>query len=83
MVSTNPGEDEALCIIALNILCGNIKPDQWKGFRRVDEDDEALLNVSQAIRKNGFGKLEVTYVRGQLDTVYKTDVLKRKDLLGQ
>lgn len=81
MVATSPAEDEALCVIALNILCGNVKPDQWTGFRRVDEDDAAILNVIHQIRERGFGTLEVTYVRGQFETVRDTQVLKRKDLL--
>lgn len=81
MVNVTPNQDEAVAIIALNILTGNIDPKQWRGLRRVDGDDEAVLNVFKEIRQWGFGKMEVNVLHHQLDTVHKVQTFKRKDLI--
>jgi len=74
-------QDEALVAIALNILTGNINPEQWRGLRRVDEDDEAVLNCFREIRQWGFGKVELNVLNHQLDTVHEIKTRKRKDLV--
>jgi len=74
-------QDETLVCIALNILAGNIDPTKWKGLRVVDEDDQAVLDKLDAIRKWGFGKMEVNVLHHQLDTVHQDLTFKRKDLV--
>jgi hypothetical protein len=70
-----------MVVIALNVLSGNIKPEQWRGFRRVDEDDEALLDLFQEIRQWGFGKLEVNISGSKIDMAYRSHAYKRRDLI--
>lgn len=83
MVTAAPNQDEAIVAIALNILSGKVNPDQWKGLRRVDEDDAAVLDIFREIREWGYGKLEVNVIAHKLDTVYKSQTFKRKDLVKE
>lgn len=76
-----PNQDEAVAIIALNILTGNIDPEQWQGLRRVDEEEEAVLNKFNEIRQWGFGRMEINILHHQLDTLHKGETFKRKDLI--
>jgi len=78
-----PNQDEAVVIIALNILTGKINPDQWRGLRRVDPEDEAILDIFKEIRRWGFGKMEVNVLHHQLDTVHEIKTRKRKDLIKE
>lgn len=82
-MNVTPNQDEAVAIIALNILTGKMNPEQWKGLRRVDQDEEAILNIFQEIRQWGFGKMEVNVLHHQLDTVHKVQTFKRKDLVKE
>lgn len=83
MVNGAPNQDEAMVIIALNVLTGKINPEQWRGLRRVDQAEEAVLNIFQEIRQWGFGKMEVNVLHHQLDTVHKVQTFKRKDLVKE
>mgnify|MGYP001617675401 FL=1 len=72
---------ETCAVIALNVLSGNVHPKQWKGFRRVDEEEEAVLKLFNEVRRWGFGKLEVDIAYHRLETAYPRPTFKRKDLL--
>lgn len=77
----SPNQDEALAVIALNVLTGKIDPGQWRGLSKVDEDDEAVLNSFRKIRQWGYGRLEVTVAASRIDTLYESKTFKRKDLI--
>lgn len=76
-------QDDTLCVVALNITSGKVNPDQWKGLRRVDEDDPAVLDILREIREWGYGKMEVNVIAHRLDTVHKSETFKRKDLVKE
>ncbi len=82
MVVAAANQDETIITVALNVLCGKINPDQWRGLSRVDEEEAAILKSYREIRQWGFGRMEVTVLHHQLDTLHKTDTFKRKDLVG-
>ncbi len=81
MVTAAPNQDEAIVAIALNVLTGKVNPDQWQGLRRVDEEEAAVLNAYREVRRWGFGRMEVTVLHHQLDTLYAGNTYKRKDLI--
>ena len=83
MVNGAPNQDEALLVIALNVLSGRINPDQWRGLRRLDEDEAAVLGIFNDIRQKGFGKMEVVVLASKLDTIHKIESYKRKDLIKE
>jgi hypothetical protein len=83
MVGAAVNQEESLVVIALNVLVGKVNPDQWQGLRRVDEEEAAVLDKFQAIRQHGFGRMEVTVLHHQLDTLHKTDTFKKKDLIKE
>jgi hypothetical protein len=72
---------EACVIVALNVLCGTLKPEQWRGLTRLDEDEEAALSLLRQVRHWGFGKVEMNVIEGRVDTAYKHIPYKRKDFL--
>ncbi len=72
---------EACLVVALNILTGAMKPEQWRGLRRLDEDDEAVLHLLSEVRGYGFGKVEVNVIAGKVETAYHGFSHKRKDLI--
>ncbi len=81
MVIAAPNQDEVLITVALNVLTGKLNPDQWQGMVRVNEEEAAMLNAYRQICRSGFGRMEITVLHHQLDTLHKTDTFKRKDLL--
>jgi hypothetical protein len=81
MVNGAYNQREACLVVALNILTGAVKPEQWHGLRRLDEDDEAVLNLLQEVRGWGFGKVEVNIIGGKVETAYNQFSYKRKDLV--
>ncbi len=83
MVNEACDQEDTLRTIALNILSGKVNPDQWRGLRRVDEEEAAVLDIFGGIRKWGHGRMEVTVIAHGLDTVYKTLTLKKKDLIKE
>lgn len=76
-----PSQDEALVVIALNILSGKINPEQWIGLRRVAEDEAAVLNMYREIKQWGFGELKVAVRDHRLDMAYKSHTFKGSDLI--
>jgi hypothetical protein len=79
---------EACLVVALNILTGAMKPEQWRGLRRLDEDEEAVLGLLSEVRRvtenplhTGFGKVEVNVIAGKVETAYHGFSHKRKDLV--
>ena len=81
MSASAPNQDEVKVAIALNILCGNIKPEQWRGFMKVDEEEAAILTRYRQIRDWGHGRMEVVVLQHQLDTLHATNTYKKKDLI--
>lgn len=81
MVNGAYNQREACVVVALNILTGAVKPENWRGLRRLDEDDEAVLGLLQEVRDWGFGKVEVNIIGGKVETAYNQFSHKRKDLV--
>ncbi len=83
MNEASPAQDDVLAVLALNILCGNLKPEQWRGIRRVDAEETAVLDKFNDLRRYGFGKIEVSVINHSLETVHKEEIYKRRDLLKE
>ena len=72
---------QARVITALNILTGNIKlPSQTKATL-LDEEELAVVKTFHEVREKGYGEMRLTVIANHLDTVYTTQVRKRKDFL--
>lgn len=81
MVNDSMDQRQAHAVLVLNILTGNLRPDQWKGLRQVNEEDEAVLDILGEIRQWGYGRMEVTVTDRRVDTIFKSQTLKRKDFI--
>ena len=68
------GAREATVIDALYLLAGESFPPG------TDEEERALLSRFRALRRVGFGRMEVVVVGHHLDTLHYTQTLKRRDL---
>lgn len=72
---------EACVVVALNILTGAIQPEQWRGLRRLDGDDEFVLGLLSEVRESGFGRVEANIINGKVETAYHGFSHKRKDFI--
>lgn len=71
--------ETVLMVIALNVLTGNVKPENWRGLSRLDEDEESMVKMLREVRRSGFGKLEINVISGRVETAYQGFTHKRKE----
>jgi hypothetical protein len=83
MANTARSQEDTLRHIALNILTGQVDPEKWRGLRKVDDEDAAVLDIFREVRDWGHGRIEVTVIAHKLDTAYKTLAYKKKDLIKE
>ncbi len=80
MNEASPAQDNVLAVLALNILCGNLKPEQWIGLRRVDPEEAEILDAFNDVRRKKWGRLEASVVDSHLDTIFKSETYKWRNI---
>ncbi len=81
MIGDSSDVRQARVITALHVLVGTMGTRVVNPPQRLDDDELAILNVFRDVRRSGFGKVEISVINHQMDTVHKGFTLKRKDLI--
>lgn len=74
---------QARMLMALNILAGNGPVPALPRATTLDEEQRAVVKSFTDVRTQGYGEIRVTVIASHLDTVYTTQVRKRRDFENQ